>query len=373
MTEVATEELKAGDLLDGRFVLQGFVGSGGSATVWSGQDLATNMPVAIKLYRSAITSDPHLLTRLEREAYLLQRLSHPNIARFVFGQVEPNPLSYLVLELVPGVSLREELHLRSEAGHPPTDSVVLRLFTQLIAGLASAHALLVVHRDLKPANVMFEQRGDHVGVKLLDFGVAKVEQAKHHATTEGRLLGSYAYMSPEQCRGLSVSPASDVFALGTLLYETMSLKRAWLRHPDGRNLHFHERVPPFNLNAPTEIAHRICRGERPAPTEELQGVWPLLQRCWAQEAARRPDLEEIRLELERVLRRSEDEPMELTRASDLVALQGSQAKSRPATRFAPLGEPQAQNSRDVQWYTWLAIGLAAIAIFVLGLAFGGLG
>ncbi|MEL6184450.1 MAG: serine/threonine-protein kinase, partial [Myxococcota bacterium] len=305
---------------------------------------------------------------------------------------------YLVIEHVPGISLREELALRSEAGRPPTPMMVVALFGQLTTALSAAHDRGIVHRDLKPANIMFSAKGKEVVVKLLDFGVAKVTETSQPMTTKGRLIGSYAYMAPEQVDARSpVGPASDVFALGTLIYEVAGLHRAWLRDDDDQPLPFHSPAGLSSRNAPPALVRRILQGELPARRPEVDLVWDLLEAAWSGEPSQRPSVAEMRRELRTRLGDddADDEAAELTRAAHLVALErrrgSTLANPALAARVPSADEPWAleetfgasaeatpfgaspDSARRRAWASRLLWGaLIGGGVFLLGLVAGGL-
>jgi serine/threonine protein kinase len=223
-----SDDYKRGALIDGRFLLERRLGVGGFGSVWRANDaLARGLgaKVALKLLH------PHLaeiggetLERFQREAEILQRLDHPNVARPIAFSLEKHP--YLAMELVDGITLSKIIEASKEKSlHIPADEL-MRIFDELCSPIAYAHSLGIVHRDLKPKNVMIVRRADRLFVKVLDFGVSRlIETSRTRATTVGRMLGTYAYMAPEQVKGEAVGPAADQFALGAMLYELLSFER----------------------------------------------------------------------------------------------------------------------------------------------------
>ena len=199
------------------------LGEGGMGAVYRATDTKLNREVAIKILPETIASDPDRMARFTREAQVLASVNHPNIAA-IYG-VEDRAL---VLELVEGATLAD----RIARGPIPIDEA-LPVARQIAEALEYAHDKGIVHRDLKPSNVMITDRGL---VKVLDFGIAKVTGAPDHDTqshptqtlTEpGRVVGTIAYMSPEQARGKEVDARSDIFAFGCLLYEMITGKAAF--------------------------------------------------------------------------------------------------------------------------------------------------
>lgn len=193
------------------------LGQGGMGIVYLAHDPVLNIDVALKV----LASDPTGITaaRLQREAVAAGKLNHPNIAKvFDFGQTnEGSP--YMVMEYVPGKSLAE---LIGERGSIPMDEAE-SIFEQILQGLSVAHAHKIIHRDLKPSNIMVANLdAKDKQVKLLDFGVAKIEVYNQELTSTGALLGSPTYMSPEQAMGLDADARSDIYSFGCLMFETLT-------------------------------------------------------------------------------------------------------------------------------------------------------
>jgi serine/threonine protein kinase len=201
----------------GRYQLLAQLGQGGMATVFRARDSWLGRQVAIKV-QNAATAAQHLAERwFRREALALARLNHPNVLQlFDFVPATGSDPSYLVSALVPGPTLRCLLDRHQGRLSPPLAAVIGR---QLAEALQAVHAVGIVHRDVKPENVLVAPTGDGAArVVLTDFGVADVVGLPPIAPP-GALVGSPAYMSPEQARGEPVGPATDQWALGLLLYE----------------------------------------------------------------------------------------------------------------------------------------------------------
>jgi Tol biopolymer transport system component/tRNA A-37 threonylcarbamoyl transferase component Bud32 len=230
------------------------IGEGGMGAVWKAVDTTLDREVAIKMLPPAVADRPDRLERFEREAKLTGALNHPNIvAIYELGQHEGAP--YIVMELVPGETLREKARgtLPSSVGSvsgpseggaslsvassprsvlPPRKAI--EYVVQIAHGLAAAHEKGVCHRDLKPENILITPAGQ---AKILDFGLAKLaagetdEQTPTRTagdvTAPGAVMGSVGYMSPEQVRGQAVDHRADIFALGAILYELLSGRRAF--------------------------------------------------------------------------------------------------------------------------------------------------
>ena len=207
------------------------IGQGGMGEVYRAEDTNLSREVAIKVLPEQFTKDPQRLARFEREAKLLASLNHPNIAA-IYGLEEADGVRFLALELVPGETLAE----RVAKGPVPVEEA-LEISRQIAEGVEAAHEKGVIHRDLKPANVKVTPEGK---VKILDFGLAKAFEDEIPAadisqsptlteemTRAGVILGTAAYMSPEQAKGKPVDKRADIFAFGAILYELLTGKRAF--------------------------------------------------------------------------------------------------------------------------------------------------
>ncbi|HKC23285.1 MAG TPA: protein kinase [Thermoanaerobaculia bacterium] len=272
----------------GGFEVLEALGSGGMGDVWRALDTRLGREVAIKGVRADAASDPELLARLEREARLLASVNHPNVAA-IYGLEELDGALFLVLELVPGPTLAE----RIADGALPREEA-LRVASQIASALEAAHERGVIHRDLKPANVKVTETGV---VKVLDFGLAKgqplfgVDGASRSPTLAattgaGVVLGTLAYMSPEQARGKPVDRRTDIWALGCVLYECLTGERAFTGETASDTL-------AAVLTAEPDFARLPSDGR----------LETLLSRCLAKDAAiRLRDAGDLRLLIEEALR-----------------------------------------------------------------------
>jgi serine/threonine protein kinase len=199
------------------------LGSGGMGVVYRARDTKLDRDVAVKVLKEELASDPGRLRRFEQEARAASALNHPNIVTIhEIGRHGPTP--YIAMEFVAGKTLRELLG----EGPLPAERLV-GLAIQIAEGLARAHAAGIIHRDLKPENLMVSDDGY---VKILDFGLAKLRTQSEETdsematvTKEGTVLGAAGYMSPEQALGKALDARTDVFSLGTVLYEMATGKR----------------------------------------------------------------------------------------------------------------------------------------------------
>ncbi|MBI3072858.1 MAG: serine/threonine protein kinase [Deltaproteobacteria bacterium] len=216
-----------GQVVDGRFRIDGRLDAGGMGIVFRATQLSVNRTVALKVLRGELSSQTGSVQRFTREATSVSRLSHPNIVTLLdFGQTEAG-LLYLAMELIDGVLLTQRI--RKEGRLPVRDAISIT--SQILEALEHAHANGIVHRDLKPSNVMLISLGSRRNfVKLLDFGVAKMfdEFAPDAMMTgTGFLVGTPAYMSPEQAVGDTVDGRSDLYSAGLILYEMLTGSRAF--------------------------------------------------------------------------------------------------------------------------------------------------
>jgi TolB-like protein/predicted Ser/Thr protein kinase len=205
----------------GQFRVERELGRGGAGVVYLGHDTKLNRSVAIKSLPAEVTANPKARSRFQREARALASLNHPNIATIHEELEEAEGAVYLVLEYVPGQTLAERI-----ARGPLKLEEALTIALQIAEALAAAHEHDVIHRDLKPGNIKITQEGK---VKVLDFGLAKVvggetTDQQTTITEPGRVIGTPAYMSPEQARGQTTDKRSDIWSFGCVLYEMLTGK-----------------------------------------------------------------------------------------------------------------------------------------------------
>src|SRR6202521_4764769 len=223
--------LSAGAKL-GSYEVVSAIGAGGMGEVYQAHDTKLGRDVAIKVLPEAFAHDAERLSRFQREARLLASLNHPNIAT-IHGLEDSNGTSYLVMELVPGETLAQRI--KREGAVPVGEA--LTIAKQIAEALEAAHEKSIIHRDLKPANVKLTPEGK---VKVLDFGLAKAfaddtstedmgnsPTLSMAVTMQGVILGTAAYMSPEQARGKAVDKRTDIWAFGCVLYELLTGKPAF--------------------------------------------------------------------------------------------------------------------------------------------------
>jgi serine/threonine-protein kinase len=209
----ASRPAKPGDVIADRYELEELCGSGGMSSVFRARDLQLDRSVAIKILHERYVDDPEYVERFRREARAVARLSHPNIVT-VIDRGEDEGRQYIVFEHVDGENLKE-LVVRS--GRLPVRRAV-ELALSVADGLSFAHEHGLVHRDVKPQNVLLSREGD---VKVTDFGIARSLDVEHGVTQTGTVLGTGEYLAPEQASGKPVSPATDVYSLGVVLWELL--------------------------------------------------------------------------------------------------------------------------------------------------------
>lgn len=216
---IVHSSLPAGTLLDSQFKVMYEIGSGGMGAVYKCEDIATGRLVAIKVL-STDRIDAKVLARFQREAKAIARLDNPHLVRLYSVGASPDGKPFIVMELVEGRSIAEAV----ETDGPMDEKRVTRIALQICAGLQAAHEMGVVHRDLKPGNIILK-RSDSQGddVKIIDFGIAKVaDNNLIKATNTGEIIGSPAYMSPEQVRGQEIDALTDQYSLGCVLFEMLT-------------------------------------------------------------------------------------------------------------------------------------------------------
>jgi Tol biopolymer transport system component len=272
------------------------LGAGGMGEVYRARDTRLDRDVALKILRSEIAGDSDRRARFEREAKTVAALSHPNIvALFEVGNA--NGLSYTVSELVDGDSLRKQLR---QGTMPPRQ--VVELATQLADGMAAAHAAGIVHRDLKPENVMVTHDGR---VKILDFGLARVlptalgskwgpgsgaetmttvatlvgSSSTEYMTKSGVVLGTAAYMSPEQARGQEADYRSDQFSFGLIVYEMLEGKQAFARDSSVETMAaiVRDEAEPLKIKIPVPLKWLVERCLEKDPTRRFDSSRDLYQ------------------------------------------------------------------------------------------------
>lgn len=236
-----------GTMLDGRYRIDAPIARGGMSTVYQGVDLRLDRPVAIKLMDPQFSGDPQFLSRFEMEARSVAKLSHPALVA-VFDQGVDGDHVFIVMELVPGGTLRELL--RERGPMPPHAATAVAL--PVLEALGVAHQGGLVHRDVKPENVLISDGGV---VKIADFGLVRAV-AQAGTTSSSVILGTAAYLSPEQVESGNSDARSDVYAMGILLFEMLTGK------------------VPFTGDTSISIAYQRINNDVPPPSSAIAGVPP---------------------------------------------------------------------------------------------------
>jgi serine/threonine protein kinase, bacterial len=250
-----------GALLDGRYLVESKIASGGTSTVYRGLDVRLDRPVAVKVMDSRYAGDEQFLTRFRLEARTVARLKNPGLVA-VYDQGMDARHPFLVMELIEGGTLRE---LLTERGPMPPHAVAAVL-RPVLGGLAAAHRAGLVHRDVKPENVLISDDGE---VKIADFGLVRAVAAAG-ITSTSVILGTAAYLSPEQVRDGNSGPRSDVYSAGILAYELLT----------GRT--------PFTGDSALSIAYRRLDADVPPPSAAIDGVPPQFDEFVRRATARDP-------------------------------------------------------------------------------------
>ena len=271
-----------GQTLQNQYRVDSFIASGGMGAVYRVTDLKSNRALAMKVLHSDLTDDPIVFKRFQREADALQRLRHDNIVPF-YGMFEERGLSCLLEEYIIGSSLQEILRERN--GQPVPVNETLAYMKGLCSALYFAHTNNVVHCDIKPGNVLVNRAGK---IFLADFGIAKFTNAS--TTTTVGMAGTPAYMAPEQIMGKGVTPLTDIYALGVMLFEMLAGQRPFRgteaesesigSSPSDRIRFAHVRLPPpdpreINPNLSEPLARVILRGLAKNPAERFRNTGEL--------------------------------------------------------------------------------------------------
>jgi len=237
--------LTSGTLLDGRYRVGALIARGGMSMVYRGVDTRLDRPVAIKVMSPYYVSDPAFLSRFEREARLAASLGHSGVVA-MYDQGRDGDLVFLVMELVDGGTLRDLMRQRGSL----SVAVTMSILEPLLAALGAAHAAGLVHRDVKPENVLISSQG---AVKIADFGLVRAVTSQTMATGDV-ILGTVAYLSPEQVATGASDARSDVYATGIVAYEMLT------------------GAPPFGGDTPMSVAYQHVHSDVPRPAARAIGT-----------------------------------------------------------------------------------------------------
>jgi len=250
-------------LLDGRYAVESRLARGGMASVYLATDTRLDRRVAVKVMHPGLAEDPDFVARFNREARASARLSHPDIVA-VYDQGEDDGQAFLVMEYVPGATLRAVLRDRGRLA----TGEALAVMDHVLAALAAAHDAGLVHRDVKPENVLVTADGR---VKVADFGLARAISGNHLTVADGALLGSPAYLAPEQVRDGTADARTDVYAAGIMLFELLT----------GRT--------PYAGEHAVAVANQRLSEDVPAPSSLASGIPAEIDALVLAATARDPD------------------------------------------------------------------------------------
>lgn len=349
-----TESL-LGHVVDGRYRVVSHIADGGMASVYLALDTRLDRDVALKVLRRDLAQDEAFASRFRREARSAARLSHPNVVS-VFDQGEDDGHMFLAMEYVPGQTLREVM--RAEG--PLTPRAALDIVAPVLQALGAAHRAGIIHRDVKPENIIL--REDDGTVKVADFGLARAVSTQTTTSQTGVLLGTVAYLSPEQVERGIADARSDVYAAGLILFEMLTGSKA------------------FTGDTPIHIAYQHVHGSVPAPSSRVTSVPHELDALVALATARDPDqrpsdaadfLTEVRRSRAMLTPAELDRRPEGARAEALgastVAVERTSAlplAERPGADDAMEPEPRRRRPTGAVW-RWAAAALGVVLIAAL--------
>lgn len=324
-------------MLGGRYRVEARIGSGGMGEVYRGVDTVLDRTVAIKILLAQFARDVSFVERFRREAQAAARLNHPNIVG-IYDSGADGETQFIVMEFIEGRTLADFM----SAGGRFTPTHAVEVAEKICDALAYAHVAGVIHRDIKPANVMVTRKGE---VKVMDFGIARIVAGPQTAPQTSAVLGTAAYISPEQAQGLGVDGRSDIYSLGAVLYEMLT----------GR--------PPFTGESPVAVAYKHVNESPMPPSLANPEVSPRLDAVLMRALAKNPanryqTAEEFRADLERA-RRGQD-----VQATPLLppGADATQVINRPQqTSVLPPQEAPAGSGRKV----WLGVLIGILAVVVL--------
>jgi serine/threonine-protein kinase len=307
-------------IIDGRYRVLSRLGAGGMAEVWSAEDSQLGRRVALKLLASRFAADPDFRERFRREAAAAAAMQHPNIVS-IYDRGEWEGTSYIAMELVNGPTLKQLITQRGPAGPGAATDIAI----EILQALRYAHKRGIVHRDIKPQNVLIDEEGH---AKVADFGIAHAGASD--MTDEGAILGTVQYVSPEQAQGKPVSPRSDLYSVGVVLYELLTGQ------------------VPFEGEAPVSIALKQV-SEPPVPPAQLEPGVP-------------PALEAV------VMRALEKDPARRYQDADEFIGALERARRQPVAQVVlepTPGEPwEPVRDGGSRWWIWLLVALVLVAVAV---------
>ena len=337
--ETAEQQPLLGRLLDGRYRLDSLIARGGMATVYRATDTRLDRTVAVKVMHRALAEDPDFVARFTREAKAAARVQAPEVvAVHDAGTDGETGLAYLVMENVQGINLRQLLLERGALA--PARAV--SLMVPVARALAAAHAAGLVHRDIKPENVLLSDDGR---VKVTDFGLARAVETSNLTQTTGLLIGTVAYLAPEQVDKGTADARTDVYAAGVLLWELLT------------------GTPPYGGESPLSVAYKHVHEDVPPPSTAVAGIPPELDALVVRATRRDPDQRprdggELLTGLQALAPLPTDAPVVTTEHPTLVVPRATTAVPRVAV-------PKAASRRRRRGLV-IALVLALLAVLALG-------
>lgn len=312
-------------VLGRRYRLISRLGAGGMAVVWKAHDSVLARTVAVKILGAHYADDPESWDRIRREARAAAALSHPNIAQvYDYGEADVaggGVIPFVVMELIAGETLEQRL-----ADGPVLPRHAMRIGAEIGAALAAAHGQGLVHRDIKPANIMLSP----TGAKVVDFGIAAAIRLQGSGTDKFEVLGTPAYLAPERLLYDTVEPASDVYALGVLLYRLLTGHSPWTIETTTQMLAAHVYVEPAPLLPMSQVPDYVTA---------------LCNRCLAKDPTERPSAREVAalLTLGAGMRTIADAPT----SDDLAAATPGDASPEPRAAGLEASAPGQRRRRTV--------------------------
>ncbi len=370
-------------LISGRYQLADRLGSGGMSSVYKATDRVLERTVAVKILAEHLSDDDKFVARFRREALAVAKLIHPHIVQ-VYDTGVDDGRHYIVMEYVEGRSGAQLLQSRGALG----PEIAVEIGTQACAGLDYAHRQGIIHRDVKPGNLMVigsasertnsdstahEPPTGEMTVKLTDFGIARAAE-QTRLTQVGSVVGTAAYLAPEQARGEEATPASDVYALGVVIYQLLTGRLPWegatlaelaMRRESERPL------PPSSYDAevPETLSTAVLRSLDGDPALRYSTARELSAALLAGGAGREPPAPDGGgTEATRMLSR---EPTEATRRLPAEPTAPTRrprqaARSRPAAR-APAGKPKRSAAKRIRAAIGILLVIAILAAVVAGI------
>jgi serine/threonine-protein kinase len=351
----------------GRYQLDSRIATGGMGEVWRATDTLLDREVAVKLLKQEYSDDPSFRARFTAEARHAAALHHPNVASvFDFGEM-PDETSggtrpFLVMELVPGRPLSSLL----QTGQPMPPEQATDLVAQAADAIAAAHAIDIVHRDVKPANLLVTPEGT---VKITDFGIARAADGVP-LTQTGQIMGTPHYLSPEQAEGKSATAASDIYALGVVLYECLAGHRPFVRDTPIQVAlaHVREPVPPLPEGVPEHVRAVVDRALAKNPADRFASAADL---ALALRGGYAPGLLGEPAAATAVIGPGPDAtqvlaPVAAAAPDDATPVAGTPVAGTPA-------EPHRERRPLPAWWPWAAAAAAVLVVIVATAALAGFG